>query len=144
MALDPEGVVTLRAKNRELKASFGMRGIKEVERHFDKPFGAAVAAVFPMLSAEEAEDPGKVAEASLNVRFSDVSALFRFSLLRFHPEVEEIEADEIVDEIGVPRTMEVVIQSISAAMGAGGVKGGGGDAGAGPRKPPKRGSTSAS
>jgi hypothetical protein len=116
MALDPEGVVELDAGGQRYRLFFGMRAMKAIETHYDKPFFKAVRAVMPDLAPEDMNDKAKVAAASMNIRLTDVAKLFECAFLKFHPESDADEIDNIIDEIGLQRASEVLGLALAAAM----------------------------
>lgn len=118
MALGPKGVTRLKVLDHDLQFAFGMRGIKATEDHFDMPFAEAIVSIIPGFSIDGAESAEALDDSSLKVSFTKISALFRFSLMRFQPEVSEDEADAILDEIGVPKALELLMAAIAAAIGA--------------------------
>ncbi|MFN3387438.1 MAG: hypothetical protein ACK40O_00790 [Allosphingosinicella sp.] len=136
MALGPRGVTTFRALNRDIQSAFGMRGIKATEDHFDMPFAEAICSIIPgfQIAGEQGEEA--LEENALKVSFSKVSALFRFSLMRFQPQIDEDEADSILDEIGIPKALELLMAAVAAAIGAGDVPAGG-EAGTSSPRPPR-------
>lgn len=116
MADDPEGLVRFEAAGKKFTAVFGIRAMKATEAHYDLPFFRAIASAVPRIAPGEANRK-KIAEAVLDMRFTDLCKLFEFGLLRFHRELTEDQIDDIVDEIGVEKVSEIVGQGIAAAMG---------------------------
>ena len=130
MADDPEGLVTFEADGDKFTAVFGFKAMKAVEVYYDMPFLRAIQSAMPSLTAEDAKDPKKVAEASADVRFSDVGRLFEFALLKHHPDLTEDEIDDLIDEIGLTKAGEIIGASLAAAISAEGDD----SSGANPRK----------
>ncbi len=130
--LDPEGIVSFKAGDETYRLFFGMRAMKEIERHYDKPFMLAIQSVMPQLSAEDMADKAKLLEASANVRLSDVAKLFEFGLGKYHSELTEDEVDGLIDDIGVARASELLGEALAASLGAGEADEDG------PKNPPKR------
>lgn len=116
MAHDPEGLVTFEADGDKFTAVFGFKAMKAVETYYDLPFFRAIQSAMPNLSAEDAKDPKKVAEASADVRFSDVGKLFEFALLKHHPDLTEGDIDDLIDEIGLSKVSEIIGASLAAAV----------------------------
>jgi hypothetical protein len=137
MSLDPEGIVGFTAGDETYRLFFGMRAMKEIERHYDKPFMLAIQSVMPQLSAEDMADKAKLLEASANVRLSDVAKLFEFGLAKHH-DLSEDGVDDLIDEIGVARASELLGEALAASLGAGE---GDGEATANPPKPSRKSKT---
>ncbi|MES2902827.1 MAG: hypothetical protein V4696_01455 [Pseudomonadota bacterium] len=130
--LDPEGIVSFMAGDEAYRLFFGMRAMKEIERHYDKAFMLAIQSVMPQLSAEDMADKAKLIEASSKVRLSDVAKLFEFGLAKHHPDLSEDDVDGLIDDIGVARASELLGDALAASLGAGEA-----DEDA-PKNPPKR------
>jgi hypothetical protein len=116
MALDPEGVVEFKSGGKKYRLYFGMRAMKEIELHYDKPFGRAVQGVMPALSAEDLADPAKVAAASADIRVSDVAKLFEFALLKHHPTLDEDAVNDLMDDLGLEEAGSLLGDALTAAM----------------------------
>jgi hypothetical protein len=116
--LDPEGIVEFEAAGEKYRLFFGIRAEKATELHYDQPFFRAVQRIVPDLKPDEMGDKAKVAEASANIRFNDVAKMFEFALLKFQPEIDESAVEDIIDELGLARTSELLGQALSAAMGS--------------------------
>lgn len=119
MAYDPEGVVTFESNGSDYRLFFGMRALKAVELHYDKPFLRAVEEVMPRLSPEEREDKAKVAEATADMRFTEIATFLGFALLKYHPELDENDVDDLIDDIGMNQASEGLGRALAAALGAG-------------------------
>ena len=118
MAVDPEGIVTFKSGKQDYSLFFGMRAMKAVETHYDKPFFRAIQDAMPALDAVDLADKKKVAEATANLRLSDVAKLFEFALHKHHPELAENDVEYLIDDLGLDRTTELLGQSLTAALGA--------------------------
>lgn len=116
MADHPDGLVTFEAAGKKFTAVFGFKAMKAVEVYYDKPFFRAIQSAMPSISPEDAGDKAKIAEASADIKFSDVGALFGFALLRHHPELTEQDVEDLIDEIGLETAGEVIGNALSAAM----------------------------
>lgn len=116
MATDPEGVVEFKIGTKKYRLFFGMRARKEVERHYDKPFFRAIQDAMPQLAPEDMDDKVKVAEASANIRLTDVAKLFEFAMLKHQPDTEEWDADDMIDQLGLVRVSELIGEALSASM----------------------------
>lgn len=116
MPNDPEGLVTFSHGGKSYTAVFGFRAMKAIEAEYDLPFFKAVQAGLPSLSAEDAGDPVKVAEAGAGIRMTAVGSLFRASLMKHHPGVTEDDVDEMIDDIGLERAGDVIGRALAAAM----------------------------
>lgn len=115
-SLDPEGVAVFEAESGRYRLYFGMRAYKETERHYDLPFMRAIERVMPKLAPEDMADPVKIAEASADVRLSDLAKLFEFALLKHHPELDEDAVEALIDEIGLSKASELIGEAVSAAL----------------------------
>jgi hypothetical protein len=113
---DPEGIVSFKAGTKTYRLYFGMRAMKEIELHYDKPFGRAVQGVMPALSPEDLADPAKVAAASADIRVSDVAKLFEFALLKHHPDLDEAKVDDLIDDLGLEEAGALLGNALTAAM----------------------------
>lgn len=116
MALDPEGIVTFEADGEKFSAVFGFKAMKAVETHYDLPFFRAIQSAMPQIKPEDAEDKAKIAEASADIRFSDVGSLFQFALLKHHPKLTESDVEDLIDEIGLAKASEVIGEALAAAL----------------------------
>jgi hypothetical protein len=112
----PDGLVTFEAGAVKYTAVFGFKAMKAVEAHYDKPFFRAIQAAMPAITPEDAGDKAKIAEASANIKFSDIGALFGFALLRHHPQLNETEVEDLIDEIGLEKASEVIGQALTSAL----------------------------
>lgn len=97
-------------------AVFGFKAMKAVEAHFDKPFFRAIQSAMPDLRPEDAGNKKKIAEASANIRMTDIGAFFGFALLRHHPKLTETEVEDLIDEIGLEKASEVIGLSLGSAL----------------------------
>lgn len=113
---DPEGLVTFEADGVKYTALFGNRARKAAETHYDLPFFRILQKVMPNLDPADVGDPAKVAAASMDVRFSDISNLFEFALLKFHRDLTEDDIDDLIDTLGIERTSAIVGQAVAAGM----------------------------
>lgn len=134
MAGDPEGLVRFEAGGKKYTAIFGFKAMKAVEVHYDKPFFRAIQAAMPQLDAKDLGDKAKIAEASADIRFSDIGKLFECALLRHHPDLSEEQIEDLIDEIGLERASSVIGDALTAAL----AKEGGGDGKEGPPRSRKR------
>lgn len=116
MVHDPEGAVTFEAAGEKYTAVFGFKAMKAVEAHYEQPFMRAIQSAMPNVRPEDAGDKAKIAEASADIRLTDVGKLFQFALLKHHPDLTESEVDDLIDEIGLERTGEIIGASLSAAL----------------------------
>lgn len=116
MADHPDGLVTFEAAGEKFTAVFGFKAMKAVEAHYDKPFFHAIQAAMPQIAPEDMGNKAKIAEASANIRFSDIGALFGFALLKNHPGLTETDVEDLIDEIGLEKTSEVIGNALSAAL----------------------------
>lgn len=129
---DPEGVVEFKADGKKYRLFFGIRAEKEAELHYDLPFYRAVQKITPGLKPADMADKAKVAEASANIRFTDVAKMFEFALLKHHPDIEEADVDNLIDSIGgLVQASELLGRALTAALGAG-EQGGGNASGQNP------------
>lgn len=119
MAGDPEGLVTFEAAGEKFTAVFGFKAMKAVEAHYDLPFFRAIQKAMPSISAEDAGNKAKLAEASADLSFSDVGTLFQFSLLKHHPRLTDEQIEDIIDDIGLGRAADIIADALSAALGEG-------------------------
>jgi hypothetical protein len=115
MAEHPDGLVSFEAAGEKFTAVFGFKAMKAVEAHYDKPFFKAIQSAMPDIRPEDAGDRAKLAEASANIRISDIGALFGFALLRHH-QLTETEIEDLIDEIGLEKASEVIGQALTAAL----------------------------
>lgn len=113
---DPEGVVEFKAGGKKYRLFFGMRARKAVECYYDLPFFRALQRAMPQLSAEDMKDPKKVAEASADIRLTDIGKLFEFAFLKHHPDIDEAEVDDLIDELGLARASQLLTEALTAAM----------------------------
>lgn len=116
MAGHPDGLVAFEAAGEKYTAVFGFKAMKAVEAHYDKPFFRAIQSAMPNLSAEDAGDKAKIAEASADIRFSDIGALFGFALLRHHPSLTETDIEDLIDAIGLEKTSEIIGEALTSAL----------------------------
>jgi hypothetical protein len=116
MANDPEGLVTFEAGGERYTAVFGFKAMKAVEAHYDLPFFQALQQAMPDLSAEEAQDPAKVAAAGASVRMTAVGKLFEAALMKHHPGLTEDQVDNLIDEIGIEAAGDILGRSVSSAL----------------------------
>lgn len=114
--VDPEGNHSFEHGGEKYTAVFNFRAMKEVERHYDKPFFLAIQAAVPTVSAEDAGDPAKLQAAMLRLRLTDVGVLLRCALLKHHPDLTEDDVDDLIDGIGLKKAGEVIGSVISAAI----------------------------
>lgn len=112
---DPEGIVEFEAVGTKYKAKFGFRAQKEVEKHFDKPFMAALESVMPQIGPEDANDEAKLHAASAGISLTNLGEMFRFSLLAFHPDMEPEEVEEIIDDIGLPMSLAIMMDALKSS-----------------------------
>lgn len=112
----PDGLVTFEAAGEKFTAVFGFKAMKAVETHYDKPFFHAIQSAMPQIAPEDLGNKAKIAEASANIRFSDIGALFGFALLKHHSKLTETEIEDLIDEIGLEKTSEVIGNALSAAL----------------------------
>lgn len=113
---DPEGLVTFEAEGAKYTAIFGFKAMKAVETYYDQPFFRAIQSVMPSLSAEDAGDKAKIAEASADLRFTDIGKLFEFALLKHHPELTETDIEELIDSLTLGKTSGVIGDALAAAL----------------------------
>lgn len=116
MTSDPEGIVAFKAGSKKYRLFFGMRAQKAAELHYDLPFFRVLQRAMPKLKPEDMADKAKVAEASADIRFTDIAKLFEFALLKHQPEITEDAVDNLIDDLGLTLTSEYLGQAISAAM----------------------------
>ena len=116
MAEHPDGLVTFEAAGKKYTAVFGFKAMKQVETRFDKPFFKAIQSAMPQVSPEDLGDKAKIAEASANIKMSDVGALFACALAKHHPNLVEDDVDDLIDEIGLERASEVLGNALGAAL----------------------------
>lgn len=116
MTLDPEGVVPFKSEGTTYRLFFGMRARKATEVHYDLPFFHALKSALPALSPDDLSDPKKVAEAGMNLKFGDTAKLFEFALGKYHPQMSEDDVDNLIDEIGIELTTELLGKAIAASL----------------------------
>jgi hypothetical protein len=116
MADHPDGLVTFEAAGEKFTAVFGFKAMKAIEAHYDKPFFKAIQSAMPDIRPEDAGDKAKLAEASANIRFSDIGALFGFALLRHHPDLTEEAIEDLIDDVGLEKASEVIGMALTAAL----------------------------
>ena len=119
MSFDPEGVVSFAVGRKTYRLFFGMRAMKEIERHYDKPFMRAIQSAMPQLAVEDLADKAKIAEASADIRLGDVAKLFEFGLIKHQPDTTEAEADELIDRIGIAKASKLLGEALAASIGSG-------------------------
>lgn len=117
MSFDPEGVVQFKSEGTTYKLFFGMRARKAVETHFNMPFFRALQKAMPALTSEDIGSAEKMREAGMDLSFASISKLFECGLLRFHPDLGEDGADNLIDALGLDRTTELLGQGLAASMG---------------------------
>ncbi len=118
MAHDPEGLATFEAAGKKFTAVFGQRAIKATELYYDLPFFLAIQKVMPQLSPEDAGDKAKIAEASANIRITDIGNLFQFALLKHHRDLTEESVEDIIDDMGLAKVSGIIGDALGAALGA--------------------------
>lgn len=116
MSSDPEGLVLFEAAGKKFTAVFGHKAMKTIESQYDMPFFKVVMSALPQLKPEDLSDPSKVAEASANVRLTDVSNLFTAALLKHHRDLSEDEIDDMIDDIGIQEVARIVGSALSASL----------------------------
>lgn len=119
MNLDPEGIVSFDADGSTYRLFFGMRAMKDIERHYEKPFMRAIQAVMPQLDAADLGDKAKIAEASADIRLGDVGKLFEFGLVKHHPDLGEAGSEDLIDSIGLSQASELLGEALAASLGTG-------------------------
>lgn len=134
---DPEGVVRFEAGGERYSAVFGFRGMKLVERRFDKGFFAALQEAMPQLDPADMDDPEKVRAAAAGLRMENVASLFEAALAKHHPDLGEEEVEELLDELGMTRVGEILGGAVAAAI-AKAAEGGDDSSPPHPRKRPTR------
>lgn len=139
--MDPEGTISFDAAGTKYTAVFGFRAMKAVEAHYDKPFFQAIQDVMPQVSPEDAGDRAKVAAAAAGLRFTDVGDLFRFALLKHHPDLTGDAVDDLIDEIGLSNVSAVIGRALSAALAQDSDGEGDGGSPGNPRPPRRKGKT---
>ncbi len=132
MLLDPEGIVGFDAGGKSYRLFFGMRAMKEIERHYDRAFMLAIQSVMPPLSAEDMADKAKVAAASASVRLGDIAKLFEFGLGKHQHDLSEDDVDGLIDDIGVGEASRLLGEALAASLCAGEADEDG------PKNPPRR------
>lgn len=133
MTIDPEGLVSFEAAGEKYTAVFGFRAMKAAEAHYGLPFFQAIQKVMPQVSPEDAGDRAKIAAAAAGVNFTDIGTLFGFALLKHHPALTDADIEDLIDEIGLSRTSEIIGKALASALSD---DGGEGDAGS-PANPPR-------
>lgn len=118
MSPDPEGIVSFNAGGETYRLFFGMRAMKDIERHYDKPFMRAIQSVMPKLEAADLGDKAKIAEASADIRLGDVATLFEFGLKKHH-DLSEDDVDDLIDTIGLSKASDHLGNALAAALGTG-------------------------
>lgn len=108
---------------------FDINAICALEEAKDKPFMQAVQDMFPLLQDVDLDDETAMAEASKNIRFGDLRELFSLGLDAHHPDIDIKDVGDIMQEIGIPQAVPLLMGSIMACMAEGGD-----DA---PKNPPK-------
>jgi hypothetical protein len=116
MADHPDGLVSFEAAGVKYTAVFGFKAMKAVEAHYDKPFFRAIQSAMPSISPEDAGNKAKIAEASADIKFSDIGFLFGFALLRHHPQLTEQDIEDLIDEIGLEKASEVIGNALTSAL----------------------------
>ena len=116
MADHPDGLVTFEAAGEKFTAVFGFKAMKAVEAHYDKPFFHAIQQAMPQISPEDLGDKAKIAEASANIRLTEIGALFGFALLKHHGNLTESDIEDLIDEIGLEETSMIIGNALSAAL----------------------------
>lgn len=116
MSHDPEGKVTFKSSGRNFTAIFAYRAMKEIERRYDLPFFRAIQHIMPSVDPADAGDQAKIAEASADIRFGDVGNLLQFSLMKFHPTIDEDAVEKIIDDIGIEEACRIIGEALAAAL----------------------------
>lgn len=116
MADHPDGLVTFEAGGKKYTAVFGMKAMKAVETHFDKPFFEALIGIMPGVQPEDLGNKKKLAEASAKIRFADIGAMFGFALLKHHPELTEDDIDNLIDDLGLDKASRIMSSALDAAL----------------------------
>ncbi len=60
-----------------------------------------------------------MAEASADIVLGDVARLFGFGLVKYHPDLAENDADDIIDAMGLSKASELLGEALAATLGAG-------------------------
>lgn len=102
--MDPEGLVTFEAGDKKYTAVFGFKAMKATEAHYDKPFFRAIQSAMP--SGDGAD-----------IRLTDVAVLFKFALLKHQPKLTDSDIEDLIDEIGLEKTSEVIGEALAASVG---------------------------
>lgn len=117
MGHDPASLVTFEADGEKFTAVIGFAAERAIEAHYDLPFFRAIQSVMPAISPEDMKDKGKIAEASADIRLTEVGRLFGFSLLKFHRDLTDDDIDDLIDDIGgIAKASEIVGKALTAAM----------------------------
>lgn len=118
MAGDPEGIVGFKLDGKSYELVFGNRAIKATETHFDKPFFQAIQQIMPSLEVDDISNREKVEAAATQLRFTDLSCLFEFALLKHHKDVaaDEDKLDDLIDSLGWEKVTKLLGDVIASAV----------------------------
>lgn len=125
-----------KALGRDFVARFDFNAMCAVEEARGGAGFLEIAGPFlQQLDESDRDDPAKAIAAAQKLKFADVRLILCEALRHAEPNIDLVDAGEIIGDIGLQGAMEIVAWAIVKAMG-----GGSGDAGENPlKKAPLRG-----
>ena len=128
-AIDSE---RFKALDQDWEVRFDFNVICDIEERTGEKFMVAAAPFLDMVDPARMDDEASMVAVAARVDFANLRQLLFWVLSNHHPEIEVATAGKIVQELGLPRTVEIVAKAIAKALPTGG-----GDAG-GTENPPKK------
>ncbi|MDG6079752.1 hypothetical protein E3U23_11185 [Erythrobacter litoralis] len=119
------------ALEQDWEVRFDFNAICEIEERTGEKFMVAAAPFLGLVDLGALDDEGGMLQIAQRVDFANLRQLLTWALEGAHPDVDLKTGGAIIQEVGLPRTVEVVAKAIAKALPTGG-----GDAG-GTANPPQ-------
>ena len=104
------------ALGRDWTARFDFNAICAIEERYDKPFLEMVAPLLGAVDEKDRDNPSAIASAAAGIKFSDLRTILHQSLLHHAPDTTIEVAGDIIGDIGLTETMELVGWAVIQAM----------------------------
>lgn len=104
------------AGGRTWVARFDFNAICELEERSGTSFLEYVAPFMMKVEEGDKDDPAKLLQAARGIKFADLRAIFHQSLLAAQPDTSLASAGNLIEQVGLPKVMEIVAWAIVKAM----------------------------